>query len=400
MGIGTRNRLITCFVALATVGVACAGPSSVVASPRPDPPGTVRYFGAEATWNRPVSELGRSTRYADYAERFWKASDLAGVNEPSQRGSVDVLFGDYSVPIYDRGEATTTIRVFTAGWGWPGTLRAGSQIPWNPAWRPAGGNDAMMIIFDPATGVTIELWSVQVANWSNCITVANLVAGFVAGEDLCVGSANVILGDEGDPVDVRIERGVTPVRGMGIEKLALLTRAAEVASGRIDHALEMTVGNTMFGPVCPADAPGAGTSCGFSLAPATKVEHPDGPADVCSTLPDSSTPVDRSLTVPSGMRFALDMSDSEIERWLANQDLPEPLRSTARIFAVALRDYGWIIAETSCTGASIETDGLTNPETAQQWERLGIEAVEDGHRLLDGLFTSERIVVVNPPGDV
>lgn len=363
-----------------------------------DPPGTVRYFGPDAPWNLTAAQVGRSLRYAGYADRFWRAADLRGRDDPSFRGQVDVLFGDYSVPIYDRREATTEVRVFRTFWGWPGTIPTGGTIPWNPSWQPAGGTDATLLVVDPSTGSDIELWAIQRGNWSSCLTPENLLAGYVPDQDLCVGTANLITHADSRPVDVRRERGRTPVRGMGVEKLALLTRADEVASGRIDHALEMTVGNTMFGPACPGgpDDPGAGVTCGFFLPPATKVEHAEGPAAVCSTEPGADEPAARTDTVPSGMRFALAMTDREIDAWLAGRQLAEPLRSTARIFAVALRDYGWMVAETSCAGASIETDGLTNPVTAATWARLGVTSPEVGATLLDGLFTRDRIVVLNP----
>jgi len=387
---------------MAVFAASCAPPSgpdrpdpTVPVNPA-DPPGTVRYFGSDASWNRPAAELGRSTQYASYADRFWVASDLRGVTDPSARGQVDLLFGDYSVPIYDRRDATTTRRVFHAGWGWPGNLGPADAIPWNPEWKPAPGQDAIMLILDPDTGTNIELWAVQGPNWTSCVTLENLLAGFVGGKDLCVGAASVSTNADGTPTDVRSEFGATSMRGMGIEKLALVTRAEEVASGRIDHALAMSVGNTMFGPECDATAPGAGTDCGFFVAPATKVEHLDGPAKVCDTYDGAAPDARRSLTVPSGMRFALNMTDAQIDEWLASRNLAEPLRTTTRIFAVALRDYGWVIAETTCSGSVIETDGITNPETAAMWAELGVTRPEVGHGLLDGLFTRDRIVVINP----
>ena len=385
-----RGALVVGALAVSSCAVR---PAAVTATPQ----GSVRHLGSTATWNRPVAELGASDRYASYADRFWSSATLAGWDDPSRRGRFDLTFGDYSVPIYDIRQATEAKRVFRASWGWPGTIPVGGTIPWNPSWQPAGGTDAMMLLLDPSTGIDIEIWAMQEDNWLSCVTVENMVAGFVGGTDLCVGTVNLITHDDGSVADYRVEPGTTPVRGMGIQKLALLTRADEVASGHIDHALEMSIYNTMFGPECSAGDPGAGTESGFYLPPATKVEHAAGPTPSCGGAGMKDVAEDRLRTVPEGMRFALDMTDSEIDAWLDGTGYGETVRSTARIFAVALREYGWIVAETSCYGVGIETDGLTNPETAAVWNRLGVTDPVESARLLDGLFTRERIYVVNPP---
>jgi len=194
----------------------------------------------------------------------------------------------------------------------------------------------------------------------------------------------------------RTRPGTYSERGMGIEKLALITTADEVASGAIPHSLEMTVFNTMFGgPSCSPDAPGAGVDCGFFLPPSTKVEWPNGYNGTCGANNIPTTSAMRSRTVPEGMRFALDITDAQINAWLDSRGYAGAKRETARIFAVGLRDYGWIIAETGCWGAAIETDGVQNPEAAAKWRALGVD--ETSGNLLHGLLTRENIYVVNPP---
>jgi hypothetical protein len=105
-----------------------------------------------------------------------------------------------------------------------------------------------MAIIDHTTGRTWELWDAYDPPF-NCIDWwgPSGRAGYdvTNANDLCIGSAlkymNLMTATDGT---------TTSDRGMGINKLAFVSRADEVASGGINHALEMTVYNTMFGPLC------------------------------------------------------------------------------------------------------------------------------------------------------
>lgn len=330
--------------------------------------------------------------------------EFAGIANPALRGTVDVSFNDYSVPIYDAAATTTTVRVFQAGFaqtlGIPFIgIAIGDSIPWNPSWRPGTGNDRIMSVIDHTTGRTWELWDAYDPPL-NCFDFwgPNNRAGYdmTNANNLCVGSAttytNLLTATDGT---------TTNDRGMGINKLALITRADEVASGGINHALEMTVFNTMFGPLCSADqlnTAAAGVDCAFSLPPATRVEYATGPTLDCGANTPADTPAARSRTVPEGMRFALDLTDTQINAWLDSRGYTGTTRNTARIFAVALRDYGWIIGETGCYGAAIETDGLIDPVSRAKWSALGIQDSSTVGQLLHGLFTQSAVYVVNPSG--
>ena len=353
-----------------------------------------RMFGPNAPWNRPVSELGRSEHYASYAERFWKYATLENATNSSTRGHYSTYFNAYSIPIYDAREATGTRKVLTANTGYPGTLPDGSEVPWNDAWKPATGNDQSMLIINPDNGRDYELWLVQTSNFSACLS-----HGFEAIRALCVGSANLIPDLNGQPADYRTYEGGFITRGSGLQKLAMMTTADEVASGSVQHALSMVAFNTMFGPACsPAERTTAaeGTTCGFYVNPATRIEWAKGPSQQC-TVPLENTTAGRSTTVPEGMRFALDITDDQINTWLDSRGYQGVLRDTARVFAVALRDYGWIISDTSCADAGIETEGMTNPIAHAKWKQLGVPDGPDSQSMLWGLFTQQRIYVVNPP---
>ena len=89
----------------------------------------------------------------------------------------------------------------------------------------------------------------------------------------------------------------------------------------------------------------------------------------------------------------MNLTDSEIEAWLDAAGHQGAIRRTARIFAVALRDYGFIVSDTSCYGATVPTEGITNPRSAELWRSLGVTGDSESS-ILDGLISEERLVVL------
>lgn len=182
--------------------------------------------------------------------------------------------------------------------------------------------------------------------------------------------------------------------GVRIQFYAMLATPEEVAAGEIRHALSMGAANTMFGPECTAEeleTDAAGTTCGFAVAPAGGLEWHTA-CSACAPSPLSDLEL-RKRGIPEGARFALDISDAEIESWLDSRGYTGRLRETARIFAVAVRDYGWFITDTAGT-ATFGVSGSANPETRDAWRALGIEG--HGKDLLKGLFQKERLWMVEP----
>jgi hypothetical protein len=192
---------------------------------------------------------------------------------------------------------------------------------------------------------------------------------------------------------VRSYRGnYPPSTEIGIQNSAGIATPAEVAAGRIPHALRMAVSvtATMSGPRCPADVTGpddprVGTTCGIAVAPGGK--H--------NAANRTSTPAELAKAVPQGSRVVVDMTDAEIEQWLDARGYTGTLRSTARTFAVALRDYGLIQVMNTGGSWTIPVSGGRNPQTAAGWRSLGI--ADDGSHLLDGLVTPNRLRVLEPP---
>ena len=366
--------------------------TTTTAPPLLEPTSVKRFAADTASWNQLAATFGPSKTLQPYVERWWRYG--GGADKP---GYVSVAFGDYSIPVYDAANATTVARVYLAVWAQRLYVSpVGVTMPWNPAWKPGTGNDGLMTIIDYKTGT---VWSVggigQLA--ANCWDLfgPNGQAGFDVNNPnhLCTSGMSrregIYTFADGTTVDGR---------GMGIDQIALTVRASEVRSGAIRHAVPMAITATMFGPACPGGSadPGFGVSCGSWVKPATKLERIN-PNIGCAAQVVSDT--ERSKTIPEGMRFALRITDAEINTWLDARKYTGQLRETARIFAVALRDYGWIIAETGCHGMLIQTDSVLAGDAAPVWKQLGISgsgAFPNGD-LLAGLITQERTYVVEPP---
>ncbi|MFN8052671.1 MAG: hypothetical protein U0Q22_14585 [Acidimicrobiales bacterium] len=361
-------------------------------------------YAATTSWNIPAACVPTKADSPRWASNWFSFANVPGRTDPKRRGEIDIAFDEYSTPIYQLADATQTVRVFTTSWGYGDNL-TDNLLPWNPAWEPAAGNDHEMIIVDPATGREWTLWGVMKDNWTTCATIANLALGYHPGQDLCAAMAALGVTPDGSVSNFFSSSGMSSGfgRGLGaVQGLALLPTLDEIERGSINHAVNMETYATMFGPSCtPANVGtgAAGTTCGYAVAPATRLEWPEGPASSCGVVAQTNTVADRSRTVPEGMRFVADLTDAQIDSWLDARGYTGAKRRTARIFAVALRDYGWVISDTSCWSSSISVEGVANPEAAQRWRALGIDQpAADGGSLLTGLITSPtQVRALEPP---
>lgn len=359
------------------------------------------FFGPTASWNLPAKTLGKAdTTYDQYVDRLLKyggGSDLA-----AQR--VALMFNDYSIPIYDRAEATGTTKVFQSSWAYAQQSfisPIGSDIPWNPSWKQAPGNDQSMIIVDYAKGEVWECWGVESAvTWGSLWVGPNIAAGIWNpwGQKTVMASCNHYTN-----LWISVDADVGSIaRGMGTHKLVGgPVRAAEVASGAIRHAMSLLVANPMFGPMASPPVGntgwGAGSLRGFYVKPARRLEH-ENPATLnYGGLTSAATDAVRAKSIPSGMRFAIEITDAQIEAWLTSRGYTGVLRNTARIFAVALRDYGWIVGDTCGWGMIGEVDGFVNPAVKPVWTGLGVTTTDIGSRMFDGIFNFGKMYVVAAP---
>ena len=288
-------------------------------------------------------------------------------------GNFNLSFDEYTYPVYSAEDATGEYLVETT-WS---TNIDGTLLRWNPAWQPATGTDAQVIIVDPPTGREWNLWQVSFDGQVIHATNGNLVMETIRTEQTDQ-YGNPVYEMTGTVADYHTyEGGFTPSRGVGIQYLAMLVLPEEIAQGEIRHALSMPIQNT------------DGT---LFVAPATKLEHEGNPPGI-----------------PEGMRFALDVTDAEIESWLASlpAELPAETITSARIIARALRDYGWFVTDTA-GGASLQFEWRGVAEA--EWAALGldtreIEWSEYPRDLLDGLVAEDNIYALVPsdaypaPGD-
>ncbi|MBN9164874.1 MAG: hypothetical protein BGO98_08855 [Myxococcales bacterium 68-20] len=317
-------------------GSTSAAPTGSTTNP-PTPPATVgRPYGPKAPWNVPVAGIPVHPQSSTYANHLW--NDNAAHH-------FEVNVRKYTYPVYETSTATDVYTVVDKNnWGNLG----GKQVPYNPAWLPNAGTDSQVILLDPATGREWNLWEVAVDVNAKRLTIGN--------GNLCPGDYRTNNWD--DP-----KTKCTGSRGVGINYLAMLVRPWEIAQGKIEHALSMPI---------------QGTSGSSYVAPATKLEHPG-----------------KVGNIPEGMRFALDVTEQEIDAHLDSiTGLRPKLKQAIRVILVALKDYGWFITDTS-GGAALQ---LEAPESAQkEWEQVdvlpqqSIGAAQYPRTILSGFMTEQRI---------
>jgi hypothetical protein len=299
---------------------------------RPSASQYVRPYGADAPWNVPVKNLPKHPQSSTYASRMYN-------NAPPNPGNFNLNFVDYTMPVYYVEDATTTYTV-DGGYSTPNGNINGSKLPWNPQWSAATGSDSQVILLDPATGREWDLWQVS-----------------ISGSTLRVSGGSLVSGSYFTKTD-----GWSYARGAGIQYYAMLVQPEEIAQGHIDHALCMAIMNP---------------SKTFYVAPATKLEHPGS---------EISNPI------PEGMRFALDVTDAQIESWVSTK--PAAYQKLARVVGHAMRDYGWFVTD---TGGAAVMPFEASASAGALWKAQGIDPASTTARdLLDGLMTQSSIYAIVP----
>lgn len=370
----------------------------------------MRFYDNTVLWNKKVSELGENQALAGYVDRFKK---YAYGPDTSALGKLNINLFEYAVAIFDAKEATTTVRLAQAVWAQKqqvmsitGTLNIGASIPWNNDWnkRLPGGSDKCVIVVDYVKGVSYELWaagqpSISLVDWFWIFKSwggPNGKAGYVPDSQAWLGVASA------EKINNIYGPSTLGSRGCGLPKSALTVRVDELVAGKIEHALPLTISNPMYGlpmanPMTNYLAPGAGVTCGFYLDPARKLEYA---LKMPPTGQDGTNIFTRDKTIPSGMRFALRITDAGIEAWLNSRGFAGAKRNTARIFAVALRDYGAIVAETGGWGVGVECESMSSPGATQKYVQLGLVKENETSKtpsndLLYGLISYGQLYVVD-----
>lgn len=372
-------------------------------------------FG-NAVWNQKVCGLPKHPKSDDYASRFYNWSGARRTEPLEGEIVVDNFFrmsmhyedpaGTYSQPIYYASDANGKTKKVLTSPNSPSNLdgvksiystdwdrkksNPDTPIPWSSSWSAGNNADAQMIILDEENGRIYEI-----SGYTPLCLDPNRI---------CVGTANIGRDEiTGEIIDYRTYEGPLKRRGVGLSWLAGLVTAEEVAAGEIRHALSVAIPNTARGPECAENQllpnTAEGKDCGIAVAPATKFEYKTQENHWSSKSPYDVIYTDNSHLIPEGMRFALDLTDQEIEDWInSNSRLTDNprLTETARIFARAFRDYGFFIGDTSFN-ANIQNTGALNPDEADLWKSLGFDDSSKAKNFLWGLIEKEDIYVVDPP---
>jgi hypothetical protein len=318
-----------------------------------------RPYGPRAPWNVPIAGLRRHPESDHYAQLLWQERLWEEAAERHDHLSFKLSFEEFTYPVYDVRDATGQFPVECSA-----TCNMdGENMPWNPDWQPASGSDAQVIVLDYQAGREWNLYQARFEGGTIRATRCNLVQG-----GLTAGEGN-------QPANFWLkENGFIPSRGIGIQYLAMLARPEEIAEGKIRHALSMPIRNV---------------SGQAYVSPATKLEHPG-----------------RGAGIPEGMRFAIEVTDDEIETWISSLPavLDKKTRQSAKVIARTLRDYGWFITDTSGR-AHLQFEDRRS--AGAEWDALGLGRIPDPppqwlskkrypDNLLDGLVTEERIYALAP----
>ena len=254
-----------------------------------DPPACTRFFGPRSVWNTPLPAAAALDPQSD-AITSGLLREVARSYEAPPHPTINTT--SYSTPIYTVGRDQPRVRVKLdqpAGYA-PHLESRFASVPVPPGARPAQGSDGHMVVWQPGTDTLWEFWRMRQstdgwhARWGGRL------------DDVSTGPGHF----------------AAPVANLGATATSLplvggLMTTAELASGRIDHALAMAVPNPRRGV--------------FALP----AQRDDG----VSTDPSS---------VPEGARFRLDPSLDVDALGLA-----PPIRAMAR----AAQRYGIIVRDRS-----------------------------------------------------
>jgi hypothetical protein len=237
------------------------------------------------SWNIPASEINIDS------SRQWMVDELYN-NASDRPGNINISYDWYTYPIYIADEDTPHYEVISENPDWGNVTE--ETVPYNDNWEASNGSDAQIIVIDPTTKKYYDIWQLGGWDWDNDQPVYD--PPFNNGK-LYVGNGNRIDNYE-------TSNGISGSRGCGIAYFNMLARPEEVERGVINHALSMPIYNASSEFVPPA-------------------VKSDGYIDG---------------GIPQGTRFALTMTNEELNSWIESKT--EYLRPLAKALGYALRDYG------------------------------------------------------------
>lgn len=236
-----------------------------------------------------------------------------------------------------------------------------SGIPWNPAWRGAGGTQWERadngIIIENGDGTAWVLQGLRLAQWWDLVQLNVHFRTTKIKQGTYVADAIRFVSPD------RVQRGSQGPWS----KLDGLLRP-EHFSGELPPPpwISFVGFNVAHGPGAkPYPHDGA------------LVEHPGkGQRAKAGGLPVKLPEGDDPRMIRPGQRFTFAISNEQIAQWLDDENVPptSPLRQTKRRYATLLRDVGLRVKETGTGQPIVESTGGVNPAEAAKWAAIGVTA--------------------------
>lgn len=328
-------------------------------------------FGAAQNWppynKPPLMGIGFTLGAGSWPEwdgsatssrlRLWR--NPAVWDEPARYGTVTA----WKVPHYSDPLQQFYAAVYAA--------RTPALIPWGPGFSGAGGTQPQSADNGCIVRVTADgarRFEMQGLAPVNDLDVFAINARGFGGDE-----RRARIGDWRCDAVTEIAPGVTVHGSQGpLSKAQGLLRPQDLA-GPWTEAKRLVGFNVQWG-------------IGAKAAPGGRVEHPrhQQPYGAPIVLPEGDDP----NMMPSFTPLLFDITDGDIERWLADEkvDLNSMLAVSKRWFAIGLRDHGLRLAESGTGNPIIESNGGVNPTTAKQWAARGVISEQVANDIGRGLF--------------
>lgn len=284
---GSRSRTTTTTTAPVTTTTTAAASQS---APSPAPAsGTSRLprFASDSFWYRSIPQdaplhPASSALVANFDRQWRRYYNNVGINTDR-----------YAPPIFVAGPDTPlrTVRFWDCqnkGWLDPAFAAQMAAVPIPAGTRPSAGTDGELVISQPSTDTVWELWQ---ARWASDGVLEACWGGRLTGVSRSIGSFTAPFG----------------TTATGLSLAGGLITPEELAAGRIDHALAISMVETK------RDAQ----------------SWPANRNDGWVTGDDA---------IPEGLRFRLDPA-LDVDAL--------PISRTAKIVAKALQTYGMVVRDTS-----------------------------------------------------
>lgn len=338
--------------------------------------------------------------------RQWQGADVAPVCSPT--------FTDWSWPLNMATKGMPVRRVWPAPahWDAPGYFEgapagpfvAADPQPWLVPWGPGFAQGTASPGVDADVGCLIDMtedgsegWEILGMRPANPADALGLYArtappartGWLGFLDFISGRAPKARFRSGDfvaeAVHYRTPRNAGRIEGRGagrIPKRRGVVTFAELQAGVIEHAVSVTMMNFNHGP---------GGQC-RSVAPASRVEHPDRAPNTFTAAVIGYKP---GWTVANGQGYAFEWRTGGRVDWLDSRGFPlgSALRRTANTFAVAISTDGYGIEGVETCGYDPQAEATLTPS---QWAACGVPDERTCTTLLDGIDGYGRWVALNP----